>query len=203
MERYRVIRRIGQGSHGVCSLVEDSASCRLLVLKQMNIDHLHEAMQARALNEAILLQRLDHSNIIKYYDSFSHEQSVSTARSRVTAAGKVAVDPGGGSTTVSWSERLVCIVMEFAERGDLAKDLAARRASGCCYLDEEEVMLIFVQLVLALKYLHHQKVLHRDLKTSNVFLGHGHVAKLGDFGIAKQMNEDTLACTLIGSPFYM
>ena len=43
----------------------------------------------------------------------------------------------------------------------------------------------FVQITLALKHIHDRKILHRDLKTQNVFLTLGRVVKLGDFGIAK------------------
>ena len=47
-----------------------------------------------------------------------------------------------------------------------------------------QVMTWFVQLLLALQYLHQRKVLHRDIKTKNVFLQQG-IVKLGDFGIAR------------------
>lgn len=43
----------------------------------------------------------------------------------------------------------------------------------------------FVQTTLALKHIHDRKILHRDLKTQNIFLTRSRVVKLGDFGIAK------------------
>lgn len=43
----------------------------------------------------------------------------------------------------------------------------------------------FVQITLALKHIHDRKILHRDLKTQNIFLTRSRVVKLGDFGIAK------------------
>jgi NIMA (never in mitosis gene a)-related kinase 1/4/5 len=52
-------------------------------------------------------------------------------------------------------------------------------------LAEERVIDWFVQITLALKHIHDRKILHRDLKTQNIFLTLGRVVKLGDFGIAK------------------
>jgi non-specific serine/threonine protein kinase/NIMA (never in mitosis gene a)-related kinase len=58
-------------------------------------------------------------------------------------------------------------------------------------------------MALALYYLHDQKILHRDLKTQNIFLKHGRV-RLGDFGIAKVLDSTRdFANTCIGTPYYM
>jgi NIMA (never in mitosis gene a)-related kinase len=62
------------------------------------------------------------------------------------------------------------------------------------------VLDLFVQLALALAYLHDRNILHRDLKTANVFLTRQREVKLGDFGIAKVLSSDTdFARTAIGA----
>ena len=53
------------------------------------------------------------------------------------------------------------IVMEYADSGDLADVIRARRGQ---HMDEDDVMARFVQVLLALHYVHSQGVLHRDLK---------------------------------------
>ncbi len=66
-------------------------------------------------------------------------------------------------------------------------------------------MDIFVQLALAIKHVHDRKIIHRDIKTENIFLSsHKRIVKLGDFGIAKVL-ENTLqqARTSIGTPYYL
>ena len=61
-------------------------------------------------------------------------------------------------------------------------------------------MNIFVQICLALKHVHAQKILHRDLKSQNIFLTKKGVVKLGDFGIAKVLdNTGDVARTQIGT----
>lgn len=72
-------------------------------------------------------------------------------------------------------------------------------------LDENYVLDIFVQLALAIKHVHDRKIIHRDIKTENIFLSsQKRVVKLGDFGIAKVL-ENTLqqARTSIGTPYYL
>mmetsp|Transcript_98983 Transcript_98983/g.221035 ORF Transcript_98983/g.221035 Transcript_98983/m.221035 type:complete len:419 (+) Transcript_98983:74-1330(+) len=96
----------------------------------------------------------------------------------------------------------LCIVMEYADGGDLAGAIAKRRAAGRRYL-EREAMAVFVQLVMALAYIHERRILHRDLKSKNTFLTCAGVVKLGDFGIAKVLENANFAETRIGTPYYL
>ena len=69
---------------------------------------------------------------------------------------------------------------------------------------ESQILDWFVQTCLAMKYIHDRKILHRDLKTQNIFLtGRGEI-KIGDFGIARVL-QDTYDCaqTAIGTPYYL
>ena len=57
---------------------------------------------------------------------------------------------------------------------------------------------------MALEFVHAKRVLHRDIKTSNVFLTNRNLVKLGDFGIARQMDDTTdFAQTCVGTPYYL
>lgn len=59
-------------------------------------------------------------------------------------------------------------------------------------------------MLLAIKYTHGKKVLHRDLKCGNVFLTKEYIVKIGDFGIAKQFESTAgFAETVVGTPYYL
>jgi NIMA (never in mitosis gene a)-related kinase len=95
------------------------------------------------------------------------------------------------------------IVMEHADGGDLSGAIQQRKSESK-YWQEEEVMRIFVQICLALKHVHNANILHRDLKSQNIFLTKKGMVKLGDFGIAKVLDaSDDQARTQIGTPYYL
>lgn len=69
---------------------------------------------------------------------------------------------------------------------------------------ESQILAWFVQMALALKHVHERKILHRDLKTQNIFLTSKGEVKIGDFGIARVL-QHTYDCanTAIGTPYYL
>ncbi|XP_034022854.1 serine/threonine-protein kinase Nek4 isoform X2 [Thalassophryne amazonica] len=93
------------------------------------------------------------------------------------------------------------IVMGFCEGGDLYNRLKQQKGE---LLPERQVVEWFVQIAMALQYLHERNILHRDLKTQNVFLTKNNIIKVGDLGIARVLeNQNDMASTLIGTPYYM
>uniref|UniRef100_K7FW28 Serine/threonine-protein kinase Nek4 n=1 Tax=Pelodiscus sinensis TaxID=13735 RepID=K7FW28_PELSI len=103
----------------------------------------------------------------------------------------------------SWEgeDGLLYIVMGFCEGGDLYHKLKEQKG---ILLPENQVVEWFVQIAMALQYLHEKHILHRDLKTQNVFLTRTNIIKVGDLGIARVLeNQYDMASTLIGTPYYM
>merc|ERR1719405_117021 len=95
------------------------------------------------------------------------------------------------------------IVMEYADGGDLFTRIQKAKKSMTKF-PEQQILRWFTQALLALKFIHDKHILHRDLKSQNFFLMSNGKLKIGDFGIAKVL-DNTAACaqTTIGTPYYL
>ncbi|CCW67850.1 unnamed protein product [Phytomonas sp. Hart1] len=172
MDKYSKIRNIGKGTMGACALALNNIDGHYYVIKQVDLRRMSKKERRQGLNEARLLSHLRHPNIIDYVDSFLAKKSDH-----------------------------LCIVMEYAEGGDLKSRIKSRCGNN---FSENQVLDWFIQLVLSLHYVHQLKILHRDVKTQNVFLTSEDIIKLGDFGIARTLNGTyDQAQTFVGTPYYL
>lgn len=90
--------------------------------------------------------------------------------------------------------------MDYADGGDLQKYLKNTKK----YLKEGQILDWFTQICLSMKHVHDRKILHRDLKSQNIFLTKADFVKLGDFGIARVLTHTKdIAKTVVGTPYYL
>jgi NIMA (never in mitosis gene a)-related kinase 1/4/5 len=101
-------------------------------------------------------------------------------------------------------KKCLCIVMDYADGGDLYTKIANQKKIGKVMYTEDQILDWFVQMGLAIKHIHDRKILHRDLKTQNIFMTQTNQIKIGDFGIARVL-QHTYDCaqTAIGTPYYL
>lgn len=93
------------------------------------------------------------------------------------------------------------IILEYCEGGDLYKVMKGQMGKN---FSENRIWKYFIQLVIGLDYLHRKRILHRDLKSLNVFMTKDGDVRIGDLGVAKMMHDSgNFANTMVGTPYYI
>lgn len=170
---YKRLKILGEGSFGKAFLVENLKDHQLYVIKQMDLTRMSESERKEMVREAKILEALIHPNIICFREVYR------------TKKGKL------------------CIVMDYADGGDLAKKINEYQRKNQFFL-ESQILDWFTQICLAMKHVHDRKILHRDIKNQNIFLNKDNTIKLGDFGIARILsNTREKAKTMVGTPYYL
>lgn len=166
LDRYTLLRRLGQGTSGVVYLADDPKLHRKVAIKLLHprvaIGEGNLEARARLLREAQALARSPHPNIVAVYDVGTYD----------TDAGECGV----------------FIVMEYVEGPTLQTWLGAQKRSW------HDVLDVFVAAGRGLAAAHRMGVTHRDFKPANVIVGDEGRVRVLDFGLARGVDggEDTL-----------
>lgn len=140
-------------------------------LKKVKMGKLSTKEKENALNEVRILASVSHETIIGYKEAFFEDAS-----------------------------SCLCLVMEYADDQDLYQKIVKQQKNKQ-FFDEKQIWPVFIQVVRALNVLHSRKILHRDLKSANVFLSKQNHARLGDLNVSKVAKKGMLY-TQTGTPYY-
>ncbi len=180
--RYRIVRFLAQGGMGEVYEAEDTELLEHVALKTISAQAgADEAAKDRFKREIFLARKVTHPNVCRIFDLGRHL-------------------PGDGGPGVTF------LTMELLQGETLAGRL---RRTG--RLATDEALPIAIQIAWALRAAHKAQVVHRDLKSENIFLveDKGKLrAVVTDFGIARGGLEDRFAALVtgtdvVGTPAYM
>jgi len=163
--QYRQLHLLGSGGYGSVHLVERLGDLQAFVSKKIPIRDLTEVDEYS--REAKDLVQLRHRHIVSYEEDFVHVEYG-------------ALEP----------KTYFIIIMEYCPEGDLKEKIENEFMN----FTEEYVRTIFAQLLQAVQYLHSKNVIHRDLKSQNVFLASDGLVRLGDFGLCRRGGENNAMC---------
>ena len=171
MHNFKIISKLGEGAYSTVYKVKRNIDNNIYALKKVKLLNLSEKEKQNSLNEVRLLASIKSNYVISYKEAFFDEK-----------------------------DSTLGIVMEFANGGDLYQKIVEHKKTAT-FFEETDIWRIFIQLVKGLKALHDLKILHRDLKSANVFLLKDGTAKLGDLNVSKVARRG-LGYTQTGTPYY-
>ncbi|KAA6403191.1 MAG: putative MAP kinase kinase family domain protein [Streblomastix strix] len=94
------------------------------------------------------------------------------------------------------------IIMELADQGNLAEYIQKQKITKKP-IPEDIVWKFLIEISIGLYHIHSNKVIHRDVKTLNIFLAKNNTVKIGDLGVAKLLDTHSFAQTTVGTPYYL
>ena len=171
MNSFEIIDKLGDGAYSVVYKVKRKQDNNIYALKKVKLEGLSEKEKQNALNEVRILASIKSNFVISYKEAFIDEEDSS-----------------------------LCLIMEYADKGDLYQKITQFKKIGCL-IEEIDVWRIFIQMTKGLKALHDLKILHRDLKSANIFLFSDGSAKIGDLNVSKVVYKG-LGYTQTGTPYY-
>ncbi|KRW98194.1 Protein kinase-like domain [Pseudocohnilembus persalinus] len=170
---FNINSKLGEGAFSSVYKVVRKSDNNVYALKKVKMNKLTEKEKNNALNEIRILASINNENIIGYKEAFYDEYSQS-----------------------------LCIIQEFADGGDVIS-LISKQLKKKSFLPEELIWKWATQIIKGLKGLHDLNIMHRDIKSANIFLSKNQSQiKLGDLNVSKVIKKNQLAHTQTGTPYY-
>ena len=171
MNNFEIVTKLGDGAYSVVYKVKRKQDNKIYALKKVKLKDLCDKEKQNALNEVRILASVKSNFVISYKEAFIDEDDTN-----------------------------LCLVMEYADKGDLYQKILQFKKIGCL-IEEVDIWRIFIQMVKGLKALHDLNIMHRDLKSANIFLFSDGTAKIGDLNVSKVVNKG-VGYTQTGTPYY-
>ena len=198
------LESIASGGFGKVFRVRSNTDDKEYALKKIPLPKANEDEIQKNKREAVLLSKLDHQNVVRYYTSWVEEiedegkadqdfDKWTKMFDRFESRSKTMSSISSSSSSDATDPKPACyqmlhILMEYYSFGTLT-DLYQRWCETSASINIQENHQILKQLLKGITYLHSQSVLHRDLKPSNVLIAGKNIMaegtlKIGDFGLS-------------------
>ena len=171
---YKKLQLLGEGRF---STVYEAQNRITDIMRAMKIikkeEHYSEEDEKEVINEVNILKTMDHPNIVKLFEFYSNEKQYS-------------------------------IIMEYCKGGKLNTEIR-----NYAPFDEKYSAYIMYQIFSAINYCHNMNIIHRDLKPENILIVNRNKKnnypniKIGDFGMSKMVEKDSLQNKIVGTIYYV
>ncbi|KAJ2115138.1 Protein kinase C signaling pathway involved MAPKK protein [Coemansia sp. RSA 922] len=169
----KVMRKLGEGSVGTVHKIEYLPTRKIMARKLMAV-YPDATNHRQIMRELKLLKQCQSPYIVKYFGAY------------------FSADDDGQS---------IAICMEYCEGGSL-ESVYKRVAKLNAHIGEGVLGQVALAVLNGLVHLHSYRVIHRDVKPSNILVtGRGEI-KLCDFGVSGEL-VDSIAQTFVGTSYYM
>lgn len=172
LDRFEIITTLYNTLQNSLKLVRKKDDGKFYTIKSVKVDDNSQKEKELFFNELRILVPLTHKNIIWYKEAFYDKDT-----------------------------KTLNMVIEYVDGGDLSMKIKIAKEKKV-YFKENVIWRIFLQILEGINYLHKKYIIHRDLKTSNIFLSKKGLVKISGLNVGKNIEDMGMALTQIGTPYF-
>ncbi|KAK9321992.1 kinase-like domain-containing protein [Lipomyces orientalis] len=163
-QEYEEQGKLGEGTFGEVYKARHRRTGRLVALKKILMHNEKEGFPITAIREIRILKQLSHKNVIPLLE-MSIERAV-------------------------WDKNTKRRGQIYMVTPYMDHDLAGLLENPQVSFSVAQIKCYMIQLLKGTKYLHDNRILHRDMKAANLLIDNRGILKIADFGLARKFDED-------------
>ncbi|KAJ5541987.1 hypothetical protein N7535_004405 [Penicillium sp. DV-2018c] len=161
IRNYEFLDKLGEGTFGEVYKARSKLDTTVVALKKILMHHEKEGFPITAIREIKLMKALRHPNILQLRE--------------------MAIERGKGEGRKKPSLYMVFPYMEH--------DLSGLLENPAVQFSEPQIKCYLMQLLEGLKFMHANRILHRDMKAANLLISNGGLLQIADFGLARPYDD--------------
>ncbi|MCJ1337449.1 serine/threonine protein kinase, CMGC, CDC2/CDK sub [Bachmanniomyces sp. S44760] len=161
IKKYEVLGKLGEGTFGEVHKARSIQSGRVVALKKILMHNEKDGFPITALREIKLLKILSHPHVLKL-------EEMAVERSKLEGRKKA----------------IMYMVTQYMDH-----DLSGLLENPAVHITEPQIKCYMLQLLEGLRYLHSNKILHRDMKAANLLINNRGILQIADFGLARPYDD--------------
>ena len=176
---------LGKGNFGFAEKMKSKKNSLFYAIKKL--DKKKNINNKNFIRETQISIKLNHPNLIKCYGYFEDKENIDKFKS-------IYKDDKKRKVTETEDKEIYCLVLEFAENGSLKsyfKNYKEKNKTENSFvpIPQEIIIKILEESLDALRYLHENNIIHRDISLDNILLGEKNTIKISDFGLSAKIKE--------------
>ena len=182
---YNVFCILGKGNFGYAEKMTSKKNSEVYAIKKLDKNKNKNSKNFK--RETQISIQLEHPNLIKFYGYFEDKENIDKYKF-------VYKNDKKRKVTENEDKEIYCRVLEFAENGSLKqyfKNYKEKNKTENSFtpIPQETIIKFLKESLDALKYLHENNIIHRDISLDNILLGQNNTIKISDFGISAKMKD--------------
>lgn len=161
IKNYEVLGKLGEGTFGEVHKARSLKTGRIVALKKILMHNEKDGFPITALREIKLLKMLQHKNVLKL-EEMAVERTKGEGRKKA----------------------IMYMVTPYMDH-----DLSGLLENPSVQFTEPQIKCYMLQLLEGLRYLHANKILHRDMKAANLLINNQGILQIADFGLARPYDD--------------